>query len=52
MLMQVPRCCTYGYYLKEKCPYTHKEVAAHLGVTDMTAVKARQKLEAFGCNCL
>ena len=31
-----------------KAPYTHKEVAANLGITDMTAVKARQKLEAFG----
>jgi predicted transcriptional regulator len=28
--------------------YTHKEVSAYLGMTEMTAVKARQELESLG----
>ncbi len=28
--------------------YTHKEVSAYLGMTEMTSVKARQTLESFG----
>jgi DNA-binding MarR family transcriptional regulator len=28
--------------------YTHKEVSAYLGITEMTSVKARQTLESFG----
>lgn len=28
--------------------YTHKQVSAYLGITEMTAVKSRKELEAFG----
>jgi DNA-binding MarR family transcriptional regulator len=28
--------------------YTHKEISAYLGMTEMTSVKARQTLESFG----